>query len=128
MKTKTLSPLDILCSHVRESVQSGEIETCIADVHSAMAEFPDAPQPHNLLGILLEKMGDHSCAMRHFRAAWALDPTYAPAEENLKTYATFSSRGRCAFDESDCPQGQEDSFSIIYDGNGVGRILRRNGL
>ena len=126
MKIKTLSPLEILCTQVRESVAAGQIESCIPVVHNAMAQFPDAPQPHNLLGILLEKMGNHSSAMRHFRAAWALDPTYAPAEENMKTYATFSSKGRCAFDESDCQADTDDSYSICYDANGIGHVLRRN--
>ena len=126
MKTRQLTPLDALCSHVRESVQLGNFESCIEEIRSAMAQYPDAPHPHNLLGIILEKQGDHPSAMRHFRAAWALDPTYLPAEENLKTYATYYSRGRCAYDESDCGGGRSDSFSIIYDAQGIGHVTRRS--
>ena len=44
----------------------------------------------------------------------------------MKTYATFSSKGRCAFDESDCQADTDDSYSICYDANGIGHVLRRN--
>ena len=127
MKTKQLSALDALCSRVRESVNLGTFEDCIAEIRNAMAEYPDAPQPHNLLGIILEKQGNHPSAMRHFRAAWALDPTYTPAEANLNTYATFYSRGRSAYDESDCQLAPStDSYSNIYDAMGIGHVTRRD--
>ena len=125
MKAAQSGTLDNLCSRVRESVRLGNFEECIQEIRNAMAEYPDAPQPHNLLGILLEKQGNHPSAMRHFRAAWALDPTYAPAEENLKTYATFYSRGRSAYDESDCERPETGSYSIAYDATGIGHVLRR---
>lgn len=116
MKTAQSGTLNDLCSRVRESVKLGHLEDCLPDICSAMAEYPDAPQPHNLLGILLEKQGDHPSAMRHFRAAWALDPTYLPAEENLKTYSTFYSRGRSAYDESDCEiiEKQPQTYTAMF--------------
>ena len=40
-----------------------------------MAENPHGAVPHNLMGILLEKESNHVLAMKHFRAAYALDPT-----------------------------------------------------
>ena len=98
--------LAALCTEVRNLVAQGKLDLCLDRIRNAMATCPDAPQPHNLLGIVLEKQGRHTEAMRHFRAAWALDPTYIPAEQNLETYATFYSCGRCAFDESDCHRGQ----------------------
>lgn len=125
MKEKEYGTLDVLCSHVRESVKLGNFEDCLQEIRNAMAEYPDAPQPHNLLGIVLEKQGNHPSAMRHFRAAWALDPTYQPAEENLKTYATFYSRGRSAYDESDCQSVVQEACSIIYDAKGIGHAIRR---
>lgn len=92
-----------LCDTVRAFVKKGALEACLAPICRAMERHPHAPQPHNLLGIILEKTGDHAAAMRHFRAAWALDPTYLPADHNLNTYGTFYSKGSCAFDESDLP-------------------------
>ena len=125
MKERQSGSLDHLCSMVRKSVQLGDFEQCIHEIRHAMAEYPDAPQPHNLLGIVLEKQGNHPSAMKHFRAAWALDPTYLPAEENLKTYATFYSRGRSAYDESDCETLHTD-YSISFDSMGIGHVTRRN--
>lgn len=93
--------LDVLCASVRALVSDGAYESCIEPICKAMEKYPHAPEPHNLLGIILEKTGDHLTAMKHFRAAWALDPTYLPANHNLTTYGSFFSYGRCAFDETD---------------------------
>lgn len=68
-----------------------------------MSEAPHAPEPHNLMGIILENENDHIGAMKHFRAAWALDPTYLPARFNMEQYGRFSAVERVdAYDESDC--------------------------
>lgn len=120
-----VTPLDVLCSRVRESVNHGDYETCYQWIREAMSDYPDAPHPHNLMGILLEKQGNHPGAMKHFRAAWALDPTYTPAEQNLKNYATFYSSGRCAFDESDFEEEKSQPCTVQYDAHGVGHIFRR---
>lgn len=95
--------LDELCMTVKAFVFDGAYETCIEPICRAMELYPHSPEPHNLMGIIMEKKGDHVSAMRHFRAAWALDPSYLPAFYNLNTYGTFYARGRCAFDESDVP-------------------------
>ena len=44
----------------------------------------DAPETQNLLGILSEIKGNGSVARKHYRAAYALDPTYEPASNNLE--------------------------------------------
>ena len=49
----------------------------------------DAPEPHNPLGILAELKGDDSVARKHYRAAYALDPTYKPACRNLERLVMF---------------------------------------
>ena len=94
--------LNDLCSDVRKLVQTGSYDKCEELIFKAMVKYPNAPQPHNLLGVILEKVGNHTEAMKHFRASWALDSTYAPACENLSAYGTIHSRRRCAYDESDC--------------------------
>lgn len=53
-----------------------------------MSKYPHAPQTHNLMGIILEKKEEHAAAMKHFRAALALDPTYYPAKHNLDMYGS----------------------------------------
>lgn len=104
---ETYMELEQLCVLVRAFVYEGSYDSCMEPICKAMERFPDAPHPHNLLGILLEKKGNHSAAMKHFRAASALDPTYLPVRQNLETYGTFYSRGTCAFDESDVPESSE---------------------
>ena len=91
-----------LCEDVRKKVKRRDYVSCLQEICQAMGKYPDAPHPHNLLGIVLEKEGDHECAMRHFRAAYALDPSYQPSRVNLKRFGTFISNNGCAFDESDC--------------------------
>lgn len=117
--------LDELCASVRARVGESDYETCVFEICQAMEAHPHAPEPHNLLGIVLERMGDHLGAMKHFRAAWALDPTYLPASHNLNTYGTFFGGGACAFDESDLPRSHSNNIQIVYDERGVGRVVRK---
>ena len=51
-----------------------------------MLQNPHSAIPHNLMGILMEKENNHVLAMKHFRAAYALDPTYIPARYNMEQY------------------------------------------
>lgn len=71
--------LQALCDGVRKYAKARDYQKYVTMICKAMGEFPNAPQPHNLLGIVMEKEGDHAGAMRHFRAAYALDSTYLPA-------------------------------------------------
>lgn len=103
--------LEELCTSVRRLVLQGDYKACHKLICKAMKDYPHAPHPHNLLGIVLEKSGDHLLAMKHFRAAWALDATYAPANHNLQLYGTFFSSGSCAFDQSDLPLAVPTDFS-----------------
>ena len=102
MEQKELSEktveLSKLCVTVRELISLQDYEKCESLIRSAMGKYLHAPELHNLIGILLEKEGDHLTAMKHFRAAWALDPTYIPARQNLDCYGTFYSSGKCAYD------------------------------
>ncbi len=122
--------LNRLCVTVRELISLRDYEKCESLIRSAMGKYPHAPEPHNLIGILLEKKGDHLTAMKHFRAAWALDPTYIPARQNLDCYGTFYSSGKCAYDENDCvveeKAGKQSNYKVEYDAHGVGRFVRRD--
>ena len=131
MRTQELTSrgmqLQALCDGVRKYVGTRNYQKCVTMICEAMGEYPNAPQPHNLLGIVMEKEGDHAGAMKHFRAAYALDPTYLPARQNLDYYGTFYSQGGCAYDESDCPREAPSPFQIQYDEKGIGHAVRRNG-
>ena len=90
-----------LIKDTRVEIKDEEYDKCEKMLYQAMSAFPHAPEPHNLLGILLEKKGDHLMAMRHFRAASELDPTYSPARVNLSTYGAMAHESIFAYDESD---------------------------
>ena len=76
-----------------------------ADIAEAMAMDMDAPQPHNLLGILYEMAGDFQAARKHYRAGYALDPAYKPCCRNLERITGFDSsaflNGRVFADEAE---------------------------
>lgn len=124
-KTSRGTQLQELCSAVRKYSAARDYQKCAAMLCKAMGEFPSAPEPHNLFGIVLEKEGDHAGAMKHFRAAYALDPTYTPARQNLALYGTFYSCGKCAFDESDCPEEAPSPYVTQYDERGIAHVVRR---
>ena len=116
--------LTALCDSVKHLAGEGAYSECEKLIAEAMRKHPHAPQPHNLMGVLLEIKDDRTAAMKHFRAAWALDPTYIPARYNLDNYASFYSRGKCAFNENDCQAGGNDSYTLEYDGRGVGYLKK----
>ncbi|WP_171903811.1 hypothetical protein [Cellulosilyticum sp. I15G10I2] len=119
--------LTALCGTVRKLVEQNKYQVCRELIQNAMGRYPHAPEPHNLMGILLEMEGDHLYAMKHFRAAWALDPTYIAARYNLNRFATFFPKGKCAFDETDCSKEKQDNlYKVEYDAKGIGHVIRRD--
>ncbi|MDF2520376.1 MAG: hypothetical protein K0R84_1004 [Clostridia bacterium] len=119
--------LTSLCSTVRKLLEQNKYQECKLIIQNAMGRYPHAPEPHNLMGVLLEMEGDHLTAMKHFRAAWALDPSYIPARYNLNRFGTFFSKGKCAFDETDCLQGKKgDLYKVKHDAAGIGHVVRRD--
>ncbi len=114
-----------LCDAVRMLIKRNDQDACEKLIRDAMGRYPHAPEPNNLFGILLERQDNHLLAMKHFRAAWALDPAYRPARQNLDNYASFYAREADAFDESDCRE--EPSLSkveIVYDQRGIGHAVK----
>ncbi|HML48408.1 MAG TPA: hypothetical protein PKE04_16820, partial [Clostridia bacterium] len=103
---ETGNEMTALCGAVRELMAKGAYPECEARIAEAMGKHPHAPQPHNLIGILLEKTGDTRVAMKHFRAACALDPKYLPARRNAERVASFFVHAASAFDETDCFEEQ----------------------
>ncbi len=121
-----IGDLQALCSEVRALVERREYAECEKRIYDAMGRYPHAPEPHNLLGVLLEKQGDHLLAMKHFRAAWALDPAYRPVRQNLDHYASFYGCEAAAFDESDVKdEAPLAKVDIAYDERGIGHVAKR---
>ena len=98
---KNKNDLSALCGSVRQLARNGEYSECEKLIADAMGKHPHAPQPHNLMGVVLELRAEHAGAVKHFRAAWSLDPTYIPARHNLDNFASFFAVDGFAFDEED---------------------------
>lgn len=64
----------------------------------ALNSNPNAPEPHNLLGIWYELIGNEDLARKHYRAAYALDPSYKPSSTNLERVCTMFSYEKIPYD------------------------------
>lgn len=124
-KFERTQAINALCNTAKTLVKAQRFGECEQQLCDAMRKLPHSPVPHNLMGIVLEKQGRHADAMKHFRAAYALDPTYSPARHNLEYYGTFYQKGGCAYDEQDCEADAWGRYDIQYDEHGIGRAVRR---
>ena len=102
-----------------------EYKECEKKLGEAMLQNPHSAIPHNLMGILMEKERNHVLAMKHFRAAYALDPTYIPARYNMEQYGNMLPSERCAYTEEDCPVQNDPQFKVVYDEHHVGHLVRK---
>ena len=93
--------LNEVIKEVRQLLTQKNYRECEKLLASTMANYPDDPIPHNLLGLVYEKQDDHIAAMKHFRVAWALDPSYKAALQNLDNFGTLFANKTFIFDESD---------------------------
>lgn len=79
-----------------------DFEEAYSLITEAMRIEPDAPQPHNLLGIWFELKGNGDKARKHYRAAYSLDPTFKPACKNLEQISTvFDNKNLRTYDFGD---------------------------
>lgn len=81
-----------------EKLNNRELGEAYKIIISAFSENPHAPEPHNLLGLWYEMKGNEDLARKHYRAAYALDPTYKPASKNLERVSTLFSSKSIPFD------------------------------
>lgn len=122
MKRKADLP-DPFSDTVKEAVKIlsiGSLYEALPIIKEALILNTEAAEPHNLLGIFFEMKGDDNNARKHYRAAYALDPTYKPACRNLERLVEFVwgpvSRkfdyGNELQDESEATQTDEDVSSL----------------
>jgi hypothetical protein len=76
-------------SEAIDALRSHDIQASRSQIANAMILDMNAPEPQNLYGILCELSGDDNMARKHYRAAYALDPTYKPACHNLERLVAF---------------------------------------
>lgn len=116
-----------LCVKVKKEIKKGNDKEAYRDITDAMKNYPDSGVPNNLYGILEEYRLHHFSAMKHFRAAWALDPTFLPARWNMDVYGSGKQAEKCAFLEEDVPRREQEGcqYKCVYDERGIGHMVRR---
>lgn len=104
------------CKHL---IENQNFATCKEIICKAMEKEPHSAIPHNLMGILLEKENNHILAMKHFRAAYDLDPTYVPARYNIDQYTQFFYARKCAYLEGDCETEHNPHLLVHFNKNHI---------
>lgn len=94
-----------LIKKAKDMIRQREFGACEVLLATAMFQNPHSAVPHNLMGLLLEKKCKHEDAMKHFRAANALNPSYAPSRWNLEGFAEYYKTRADAYFISDCDFG-----------------------
>ena len=99
---------------VKSYIAEGKYKECEELLAYSMYLHPHAPEPHNLFGILLEKEQEHLLAMKHFRAALNLDPTYPPARQNLEVFGSLFDQPRVfAYNLDDCTTSESTKVGKV---------------
>jgi DNA-binding response OmpR family regulator len=78
------SDYESLLSLARRAITRKEFELAEDFTSKAIAVGASRPEAYNLLGSLLEIRGEKAQAMKFYRAALDMDPTYSPARANFE--------------------------------------------
>lgn len=68
---------------IKRAMSDRHPEAALEHARQAIGVDPARPEAFNLLGVLYELAGNHEEAMKNYRVAVDLDPTYQPAWQNL---------------------------------------------
>lgn len=91
----------------KDEINRRKFEKAIELLKKAISKESEKPEPFNLLGVIYELRGNHPEAMKMYRTALSLDPTYKPADENLQRASNidFNQKG----DLDDVNLGEEEN-------------------
>lgn len=79
---------DAAIANARKLAAEGKYEDAIALTKKCIGSHPENAAGFNLFGELLEVTGDRTEALKNYRVALDLDPTYSAASRNLDRAAT----------------------------------------
>lgn len=79
---------DAEIANARKLASEGKYEEAIDLTKQCIGSHPESAAGFNLLGELLETTGDRNEALKNYRVALDLDPTYTAASSNLDRAAT----------------------------------------
>ena len=68
----------------KTEINNRNLDEAVKMLKKAVAVDSEQPEPFNLLGVIYEVKGQQAEAMKMYRAALSLDPSYTPANENLQ--------------------------------------------
>lgn len=71
------------------AIKKYDYDSAYVEIKDALMENQDSAEVHNLLGIIAELKHDLCLAGRHYRAAYALDPTYTASSINLERISSY---------------------------------------
>ncbi len=89
LKEEDLDSFQDILQFAKKCIKEENFEKALDYLHKAISKESTKPEPFNLLGILSEIKGNKIEAQKMYRAALALDPTFGPAESNLRRTAQF---------------------------------------
>ena len=75
----------------RDAIFNKDYDKAKFCLKEALVNDSSSAEIQNLLGVIEEKTGDMQLEQKYYRAALSLDPTYEPADNNLKRTAMFNS-------------------------------------
>lgn len=84
LEAAQVSDYDSHLALTKRCMSERHFEAAMAHVRQAIGIDPSRPEAFNLLGALYELTGDSVEAMKNYRVALDLDPTYDPAWQNLR--------------------------------------------
>lgn len=126
--TRTLNSFERNIKEAIKALEKNDYIVAEEYIKYAMLENYHSPKVHNLFGALAELTGDLSLAGKHYRAAYALDPTYEPANRNLERITTsfYSRFGNTTLDFGDKIEDEKFMpYVIEYDKNNIGHLKNK---
>lgn len=84
LEESKVSDYDSRLQLAKRSISDRRLDGAMEHVRKAIGRDPSRPEGFNLLGALQEMEGDCASALKNYRAALDLDPSYRPAQENLE--------------------------------------------
>lgn len=121
------SSYELNISKAINAIQADDLSAALGYIKCAVLEDQNAPKVHNLLGIIAELKKDLSLAGKHYRASYALDPTFKPASRNLERITSFfynRLNSKPVF--GDIPEEEIIPYVVEYDEMNVGRLRKRS--
>lgn len=83
---------DTLILRAKAAINERNFDLAETLLKQAVNLVEENAEPYNLLGVLAEMRGKSSRAMKMYRAALDIDPSYKPAQDNIERASDFSSK------------------------------------